>query len=52
MKEAARRRGSLLHMKAQKLLVEDYVFGGAIALVVGGNLYFVPRIKRERVAMQ
>ena len=30
----------------------DYVFGAAIALVVGSNLYFGPRITGERVAMQ
>ena len=30
----------------------DYVFGAAIALVVGSNLYFGPHIKSERVAMQ
>ena len=30
----------------------DYVFGAAIALVVGSNLYFGPRIKSKRVAMQ
>jgi hypothetical protein len=34
------------------LLRADYVFGAAVALVVGCNLYFGPRIKRERVAMQ
>jgi hypothetical protein len=34
------------------LLSADYVFGAAVALVVGCNLYFGPRIKRERVAMQ
>jgi hypothetical protein len=34
------------------LFPADYVFGAAVALVVGGNLYFGPRIKRERVAMQ
>ncbi|WP_051380463.1 DUF1648 domain-containing protein [Bradyrhizobium sp. WSM1743] len=30
----------------------DYVFGFAIALVLGLNLYFGPRIPSERVAMQ
>jgi hypothetical protein len=30
----------------------DYVFGAAIALVVGSNLYLGPRIRGERVAMQ
>jgi hypothetical protein len=34
------------------LLPADYVFVAAVALVVGCNLYFGPRIKRERVAMQ
>jgi hypothetical protein len=34
------------------LLPADYVFGAAVALVVGCNLYFGSRIKRERVAMQ
>jgi hypothetical protein len=34
------------------LLAADYVFGAAVALVVGCNLYFGPRINRERVAMQ
>ena len=34
------------------MLAADYVFGAAVALVVGCNLYFGPRIKRERVAMQ
>jgi hypothetical protein len=34
------------------LLPADYIFGAAVALVVGCNLYFGPRIKRERVAMQ
>ena len=30
----------------------DYVFGAAVALIVGCNLYFGPRLRRERVAMQ
>jgi hypothetical protein len=30
----------------------DYVFGSAIALVVGLNLYLGPRIETDRVAMQ
>lgn len=30
----------------------DYVFGFAIAVVVGANLYLGPRIASERVAMQ
>lgn len=34
------------------MLAADYVFGAAVALVVGCNLYFGPRIRRERVAMQ
>jgi len=34
------------------LLPADYVFAAAVALVIGCNLYFGPRIKRERVAMQ
>jgi hypothetical protein len=34
------------------LLPADHVFGAAVALVVGCNFYFGPRIKRERVAMQ
>jgi hypothetical protein len=34
------------------LSAADYVFGAAIAVVIGCNLYFGPRIKRERVAMQ
>jgi hypothetical protein len=34
------------------LSAADYVFGAAVALVIGCNLHFGPRIKRERVAMQ
>lgn len=34
------------------MVAADYIFGAAVALVVGCNLYFGPRIKRERVAMQ
>lgn len=34
------------------MLPADYVFGLANALVLTFNLYFGPRIKRERVAMQ
>lgn len=30
----------------------DYVFGLAIALVIGSNLYLGPRIANERMAMQ
>jgi hypothetical protein len=52
MIEAARWSGLFLQMKGSRLLPADYVFGAAVALVVGCNLYFGPRIKRERVAMQ
>ena len=38
--------------KGQKVLPADYVFGAAVALVVGSNFYLGPRIKGERVAMQ
>lgn len=34
------------------MLPADYVFALALALVVMFNLYFGPRIERERVAMQ
>lgn len=34
------------------MLPADYIFGFAVALVVGFSLYFGPRIERERVAMQ
>lgn len=34
------------------MLSADYVFGFAVVLVVAINLYFGPRIERERVAMQ
>jgi hypothetical protein len=34
------------------MVAADYIFGAAVALVVGCNFYFGPRIKRERVAMQ
>ena len=34
------------------MLPADYVFGLAVALVVIFNVYFGPRIERERVAMQ
>lgn len=34
------------------MLPADYVFGFAIALVVGLNLYLGPRIESDRVAMQ
>lgn len=38
--------------KGQKVFPADYVFGAAIALVVGSNFYLGPHIKGERVAMQ
>jgi hypothetical protein len=34
------------------LFAADYVFGAAVALVIGCNLYYGPRIHAERVAMQ
>ena len=34
------------------MLPADYVFGAAVTVVVGCNLYFGPLIKREGVAMQ
>jgi hypothetical protein len=34
------------------MFAADYIFGAAIALIIGCNFYFGPRIKRERVAMQ
>ena len=34
------------------MLPADYVFGFAVALVLAFNLYFGPRIERDRVAMQ
>jgi hypothetical protein len=34
------------------MLPADYVFGLAVVLVVAFNLYFGPRIARERIAMQ
>lgn len=34
------------------MLPADYAFGLALAVVVALNLYFGPRIERERVAMQ
>ena len=34
------------------MLPADYVFGLAVALIVVLNLYFGPRIERERIAMQ
>jgi hypothetical protein len=41
-----------LQRKAQSLLSADYVFVAATVIVIGCNIYFGPRIKRERVAMQ
>lgn len=34
------------------MLPADYAFGLALAVVVALNLYFGPRIERERLAMQ
>jgi hypothetical protein len=34
------------------MLAADYIFCAAILIVVGCNLYFGPRIKGERMAMQ
>lgn len=34
------------------MLPADYAFGLALAVVVAFNLYFGPRVERERVAMQ
>jgi hypothetical protein len=36
----------------EAMLPADYVFGLAVVLVVAFNLYFGPRIARERIAMQ
>jgi hypothetical protein len=44
--------GSFASNESPELLPADCVFGAAVALVVGCNLYFGQRIKRERVAMQ
>src|SRR5690242_1397506 len=30
----------------------DYVFGAALAFVVGSNIYLGPRLTRDRIAMQ
>lgn len=38
--------------KAQNMSPADYVFGLAVALFVTLNLYFAPRIERDRIAMQ
>jgi hypothetical protein len=38
--------------RLRSLLSADYVFVAAIAIVIGCNFYFGPRIKRERIAMQ
>ena len=34
------------------MLAADYVFAAAVVFVIGSNLYFSPRIRHERVAMQ
>jgi len=34
------------------MLAADYVFGAAILIVIGCTLYFGPKIKGERIAMQ
>jgi hypothetical protein len=34
------------------MLAADYVFCAAILIVIGCNLYFGPKIKGERIAMQ
>lgn len=34
------------------MLAADYVFGLAVAFIVGANLSYGPRIRRDRVAMQ
>ena len=34
------------------MLAADYVFWPALAFTVGANLYYGPRIKSERMAMQ
>jgi heme/copper-type cytochrome/quinol oxidase subunit 2 len=38
--------------RLRSLLSADYVFVAAIAIVIGCNFYFGPRIRRERIAMQ
>ena len=30
----------------------DYLFGAALAFVIGGNIYFGPRLAGDRIAMQ
>jgi hypothetical protein len=39
-------------MEGPKMLAADYVFGLAIAFVVGCNLYLGTRIRADRIAMQ
>jgi hypothetical protein len=34
------------------VLAADYAFAAAIVFVIGCNLYFSPRIRRDRIAMQ
>ena len=34
------------------MLAADYIFGAAVLIVIGCNLYFGPRIKGERIPMQ
>ena len=34
------------------MLAADYVFWPAVAFIAGANLYYGPRIKSDRVAMQ
>jgi hypothetical protein len=34
------------------MLAADYVFAAAVVFVIGCNLYFGPRIPRQRVVMQ
>jgi hypothetical protein len=34
------------------MLVADYVFWPAVAFIAGCNLYFTPRIRGDRIAMQ
>ena len=38
--------------KDSTMSAADYVFGAAIAFVIGCNLYFGPRIRGNRIAMQ
>jgi hypothetical protein len=34
------------------MLAADYVFGASVAFVIGCSLYFRPRIRSDRIAMQ